>query len=59
MTLEDLQAWAQSQVDNTAQPTVRPDIGVSVLQMVEELEDLKAYVAELEARLKVTLKQAS
>jgi hypothetical protein len=59
MMLEDLQAWAQAQVNNTAQPTVRPDVGISVLQMVEELEDLKAYVAELEARLKVTSKQAS
>jgi hypothetical protein len=59
MMLEDLQAWAQSQIDNTAQPTVRPDIGISVLQLVDEVEDLKAYVEELEAKLKVTARQAS
>jgi hypothetical protein len=59
MMLEDLQAWAQSQIDNTAQPSVRPDVGVSVLQLAEEVEDLKAYVEELEAKLKVTARQAS
>jgi hypothetical protein len=59
MMLEDLQAWAQSQIDNTAQPPVRPDIGISVLQLVDEVEDLKAYVEELEAKLKVTARQAS
>jgi hypothetical protein len=59
MTLKELQAWAQAQLDNTAQPEVRPDIGISVLQMVDELEELKAYVAELEAQAGIVSKQAS
>jgi len=41
MTLEQLQAWAQSQVNNSAKAEVRPDVGVSVLQVVEELECLQ------------------
>ncbi|MCY7390119.1 MAG: hypothetical protein LH647_01055 [Leptolyngbyaceae cyanobacterium CAN_BIN12] len=49
MTLEQLQQWAQAQINNTAQPEVRPDIGVTVLQLVEELERLQSYVRELEA----------
>lgn len=53
MTLEQLQQWAQSQIDNTAQPVVRPEIGVSVLQLVDELEQLKEYVKTLEAELSV------
>ena len=40
MTLESLQAWAQSQINNTAQPEVRPDIGASVLQLVDEVEQV-------------------
>lgn len=51
MTLEDLQAWAQTQIDNTAQPEVRPDIGISVLGLVDEIERLQDYVEKLEARL--------
>jgi hypothetical protein len=59
MTLQDLQTWAQSQIDNTALPAVQPEIGVSVLQMVDELERLQAYVQELEARLASTLQPSS
>jgi hypothetical protein len=59
MMLKELQAWAQAQLDNTAQPEVRPDIGISVLQLVDELEELKAYVAELEAKGGIASKQAS
>ncbi len=40
MTLEQLQNWAQAQINNTAIAEVRPDIGVSVLQLVDELERL-------------------
>jgi hypothetical protein len=59
MTLKELQAWAQAQLDNTAKPEVRPDIGISILQMVDELEELKAYVAELEEKGEIASKQAS
>jgi hypothetical protein len=48
MTLKQLQEWAQSQIDNTAQPEIRPDIGISVLQLIEELEELQSRVKELE-----------
>lgn len=51
MTLEQLQAWAQSQINNSAKPEVRPDVGVSVLQMADELERLQEYVRELEEKL--------
>jgi hypothetical protein len=51
MKLEQLEAWAQTQIDNTASPEVRPDIGVSVLQMVDELDRLQTYVKTLEAKL--------
>jgi hypothetical protein len=59
MTLESLQAWAQSQINNTAQPEVRPDIGVSVLQLVDEVEQLQQHVQELEAKLRSPAKSAS
>jgi hypothetical protein len=51
MTLEQLQQWAQTQIDNSAMPEVRPDIGVSVLQLVDELERLQDHVKELETKL--------
>jgi hypothetical protein len=51
MTLQALQNWAQAQINNQAQPEVRPDIGVSVLQLVDELEQLQEYVKELETKL--------
>jgi hypothetical protein len=49
--MEKLEAWAQSQIDNTAEPEVRPDIGISVLQMMDELERLQDYIKTLELRL--------
>lgn len=59
MTLQDLQAWAQAQIDHTARPEVKPEVGVSVLQMVDELERLQDYVRELEAKLATTVKRVS
>jgi hypothetical protein len=59
MTLKDLQDWAQSQISNTAQPEVRPDIGVSVLQLVDEVEQLQESVKELEAKLLQLTRTAS
>ena len=59
MTLQDLQTWAQAQINNTARPEVRPEVGVSVLQIVDELERLQAYVQELEAKLATTRQRAS
>jgi hypothetical protein len=59
MTLEDLQAWAQTQIDNTAQPEVRPDIGISVLGLVNDIERLQDYVEKLEARLATFIHSAS
>jgi hypothetical protein len=53
MSLTELQAWAQAQIANTAEPEVRPDIGVTVLQLVDELEQLQDYVRELEAKLAI------
>ncbi|NWF58875.1 MAG: hypothetical protein HXY43_06075 [Fischerella sp.] len=50
MTLKKLADWAQSQINNTAQPEVRPDIGVTVLQLIDELEQLQNRVKELEAK---------
>jgi hypothetical protein len=41
MSLQKLREWAQSQIDNTAKPEVRPDIGISVLQIIDELEKLE------------------
>jgi hypothetical protein len=51
MMVEKLEAWAQAQIDNTAGPEVRPDIGISVLQMMDELERLQDYIKTLELRL--------
>lgn len=59
MTLQDLQTWAQAQINNSARPEVRPEVGVSVLQIVDELERLQAYVQELEAKLAITRQRAS
>jgi hypothetical protein len=54
MTLQDLQSWAQAQIENTAKPAVNPEVGISVLQLVDELERLQSYVQELEAKLATT-----
>ena len=59
MNLQDLQAWAQSQSHPTATPAVRPEVGVSVLQVVDELERLQTYVEELEAKLATVGQKAS
>ena len=59
MTLQDLQTWAQAQINNSARPEVRPEVGVSVLQIVDELERLQAYVQELEVKLATTKQRAS
>lgn len=56
MTLEQLQQWAQSRIGNTAQPVVCPEVGVSVLQLVDELEQLKEHVKPLEVELSVRSK---
>ncbi|MBW4634370.1 MAG: hypothetical protein KME30_21395 [Iphinoe sp. HA4291-MV1] len=50
MTLKQLAAWAQAQINNSAQPEVRPDIGVTVLQLIDELEQLKNHIKELEEK---------
>ncbi|MBO1346646.1 MAG: hypothetical protein EBE86_004285 [Hormoscilla sp. GUM202] len=36
--LKQLQEWARAQIDRTAKPEVRPDIGMTVLQLIDELE---------------------
>lgn len=59
MTLKDLESWAKAQIDNTAQPEVRPDIGVSVLQLVDEVEQLQSYIKELERKITTLTKSAS
>jgi hypothetical protein len=48
--LKQLQEWAQSQIDNTVQPEVRPDIAITVLQLIDEVERLQNKIKELESR---------
>jgi hypothetical protein len=43
-----LKEWAQTQIDQTAQPEVRPDIGMVVLQLVDKFESIKNRLKELE-----------
>ncbi|MFB2983027.1 hypothetical protein [Microseira sp. BLCC-F43] len=43
-----LKEWAQAQIDQTAQPEVRPDIAIIVLQLVDKFEALKNRLKELE-----------
>ncbi|AGY59403.1 hypothetical protein [Gloeobacter kilaueensis] len=38
---EELRLWAQAQIDNSAKPEVRPDIGVTVLQLLDYLTELQ------------------
>lgn len=47
---KQLQEWAQSQIDNTVQPEVRPDIAITVLQLIDEVERLQNKIKELESR---------
>lgn len=48
--LKQLQEWAQSQIDNTAQPEVRPDIAITVLQLIDEVERLQNQVNQTETK---------
>jgi hypothetical protein len=48
--LKQLQEWAQSQIDNTVQPEVRPDIAITVLQLIDEVGRLQNKIKELESR---------
>ncbi|MEG3839689.1 hypothetical protein [Microcoleus sp. herbarium14] len=50
--LKQLQKWAQSQIDNTAQPEVRPDIAITVLQLIDEVAKLQNTIKELESKSK-------
>ncbi|NJK75758.1 MAG: hypothetical protein HC849_14465 [Oscillatoriales cyanobacterium RU_3_3] len=50
--LKQLQEWAQSQIDNTAQPEVRPDIGIALLQLIDEVEKFQNKIKELESQSK-------
>lgn len=59
MTLKQLQEWAQTQINNTAQPEVRPDIGITVLQLVDEFEQLQNYAQELEEKLAASTRSST
>ena len=48
--LKQLQEWAQSQINNTVQPEVRPDIAITVLQLIDEVERLQNKIQELESK---------
>jgi hypothetical protein len=50
--LKQLQEWAQSQIDNTVQPEVRPDIAITVLQLIDEVARLQNKIKELENKSK-------
>jgi len=50
--LKQLQDWAQSQIDNTAKPEVRPDIAITVLQLIDEVERLQNQVKQIETQSK-------
>ncbi len=47
--LKQLQEWAQSQINNTVQPEVRPDMAITVLQLIDEVERLQNKIQELES----------
>lgn len=47
---KQLQEWAQSQIDNTVQPEVRPDIAITVLQLIDEVARLQNKIKELESK---------
>lgn len=46
--VEFLKEWAQTQIEGTAQPEVRPDIGMIVLQLIDKFESVKNRLKELE-----------
>ncbi|MEG4319046.1 MULTISPECIES: hypothetical protein [unclassified Microcoleus] len=48
--LKQLQEWAQSQIDNTAEPEVRPDLAIIVLQLIDEVERLQNQVKQIETK---------
>lgn len=47
---KQLQEWAQSQIDNSVQPEVRPDIAITVLQLIDEVVWLQNKIKELESK---------
>ncbi|MCC3405922.1 MAG: hypothetical protein JGK17_10095 [Microcoleus sp. PH2017_10_PVI_O_A] len=48
--LKQLQDWAHSQIDNSAEPEVRPDIAITVLQLIDEVERLQNQVKQIETK---------
>jgi len=50
--LKQLQDWAHSQIDNSAEPEVRPDIAITVLQLIDEVERLQNQVKQIEIQSK-------
>lgn len=50
MMLQYLKEWAQTQIDRTAQPEVRPDIAMIILQLIDKFESLKNLVQQLEEK---------
>ncbi len=50
--LKQLQDWAHSQIDNSAEPEVRPDIAITVLQLIDEVERLQNQVKQIETQSK-------
>ncbi len=48
MMVQYLKEWAQTQIDQTAQPEVRPDIAMVVLQLIDKFDSLKNRLKELE-----------
>ena len=49
---KQLQEWAQSQIDNTAKAEVRPDIAITVLQLIDEVERLQNQVKQIQTQSK-------
>ncbi|PSB13344.1 hypothetical protein C7B69_20415 [filamentous cyanobacterium Phorm 46] len=48
--LKQLQDWAHSQIDNSAEPEVRPDIAITVLQLIDEVERLQNQVNQTQTK---------
>jgi hypothetical protein len=49
---KQLQEWAHSQIYNTAKPEIRPDIAITVLQLIDEVERLQNQVKQRETKSK-------